>query len=50
MFFTILVIALVVAFVAVMVWFAINRDGNGSENLPEGGQTNPPVNGTGLFG
>ncbi|CAN5401969.1 hypothetical protein BH10ACT10_BH10ACT10_29550 [soil metagenome] len=31
MFLTILVIALVVAFVAVIVWFATNRDGNGSD-------------------
>ena len=48
MFFTILVIALVAAFVAVMVWFATNRDGNGMDNVPDGGQANPPVNGTGL--
>jgi hypothetical protein len=38
-----------VAFVALLVWFATHRDGNRSDNVPEGGQANPPANGTGLY-
>ena len=46
---TILVTVLVIVFVATIVWFATHRDGNSMDNVPEGGQANPPVNGTGLW-
>jgi hypothetical protein len=46
---TLLVIALVMIFVATIVWFATHRDGNSMDNVPEGGRANPPVNGTGLW-
>jgi len=49
MFLTVLAIVLVVVFVALIVWFATHRDGNGMENTPEGAEANPPVNGTGLW-
>ena len=49
MFWTVLAILLVVAFVALLGWFATHRDGNGMENSPEGSQANPPINGTGLW-
>ena len=49
MFWTVLAILLIVAFVALLVWFATHRDGNDMENASEGFQANPPVNGTGLW-
>ena len=45
----ILVVAVLVAFVAIIVWFATHRDGNSMDNVPDGGQANPPANGTGLW-
>ena len=46
---TILAVALIVVFVAMLIWFATHRDGNSAENAPDGTQANPPVNGTGLW-
>jgi len=43
------VIALIVIFAAMLVWFATHRDRNSMDNAPEGAQASPPVNGTGLW-
>ena len=50
MFWTVFAILLIVAFVALLVWFATHRDGNTADNLPEeSAGTNPPINGTGMW-
>ena len=46
---TILALALIVIFIAMLIWFATHRDVNSTESVPDGAQANPPVNGTGLW-